>query len=72
MIANSANTLEQAINRAGVKAGNKGYEAAVSAIEIVNLYKEIGSPKQESQAKPQIEEVQIPLRRKEKVFPHVV
>jgi len=68
----TANTLEQAINRAGVKAGNKGYEAAVSAIEIVNLYKEIGSPKEESQAKQQIEEVQIPLRRKEKVFPHVV
>lgn len=37
----TANTLEQAINRCGVKAGNKGYEAAVSAIEIVNLYRSI-------------------------------
>lgn len=43
----TANTLEQAINRSGVKAGNKGYEAAVSAIEIVNLHKSID----ESQAK---------------------
>jgi 6,7-dimethyl-8-ribityllumazine synthase len=30
-------TLEQAIHRAGAKAGNKGYEAAVTAIEMVNL-----------------------------------
>ena len=37
----TADTLEQAINRCGVKAGNKGYEAAVSAIEIVNLHREI-------------------------------
>jgi 6,7-dimethyl-8-ribityllumazine synthase len=32
----TADTLEQAINRAGVKAGNKGFEAAMSAVEIVN------------------------------------
>ena len=37
----TADTLEQAINRSGVKAGNKGYEAAVSAIEIVDLYRRI-------------------------------
>lgn len=37
----TADTLEQAINRAGVKAGNKGFEAAMSAVEIVNLYKEM-------------------------------
>jgi 6,7-dimethyl-8-ribityllumazine synthase len=30
-------TLDQAINRAGAKAGNKGFEAAVAAIEMVNL-----------------------------------
>ncbi len=30
-------TLEQAIHRAGAKAGNKGFEAAVTAIEMVNL-----------------------------------
>lgn len=53
----TADSLEQAINRAGVKAGNKGFEAAMSAVEIVNLYKEMeGGEKNE----------------KEKVFPHVV
>ena len=35
----TADTLEQAIDRAGVKAGNKGFEAAMSAIELVNLYR---------------------------------
>lgn len=35
----TADTLEQAIDRAGVKAGNKGFEAAMSAVELVNLYK---------------------------------
>ena len=33
----TCDTLEQAINRAGAKAGNKGFEAAVTAIEMVNL-----------------------------------
>lgn len=33
--------IEQAIERAGTKAGNKGYDAAVSAIEMANLLKEI-------------------------------
>ncbi|MDQ3491390.1 MAG: 6,7-dimethyl-8-ribityllumazine synthase [Acidobacteriota bacterium] len=55
----TANTLEQAINRSGVKAGNKGYEAAISAIEIVNLYRQIGAREEK-------------LKGKEKVFPHVV
>lgn len=32
-------TIEQAIERAGTKAGNKGWEAAVNAIEMGNLYK---------------------------------
>ena len=53
----TADTLEQAINRAGVKAGNKGFEAAMSAVEIVNLYREMDAGKQPE---------------KEKVFPHVV
>jgi 6,7-dimethyl-8-ribityllumazine synthase len=35
-------TLEQAIHRAGGKAGNKGYEAAVTAIEMANLMAAIG------------------------------
>lgn len=33
--------IEQAIERAGTKAGNKGYECAVSAIEMANLLREI-------------------------------
>lgn len=36
----TADTLEQAIDRAGVKLGNKGFEAAMTAVELVNLYKE--------------------------------
>jgi 6,7-dimethyl-8-ribityllumazine synthase len=39
----TADTLEQAIDRAGVKAGNKGFEAAMSAVELANLYKEVNS-----------------------------
>ena len=34
-------TLEQALNRAGVKAGNKGFEAAVAAIEMVSIQKKL-------------------------------
>jgi 6,7-dimethyl-8-ribityllumazine synthase len=33
----TTDTVEQAIDRAGVKSGNKGWEAAISAIETVNL-----------------------------------
>ncbi len=35
----TTDTLEQAIERAGSKAGNKGFDAAMAAIEMVNLYK---------------------------------
>ena len=55
----TTNTLEQAINRCGVKAGNKGYEAALSAVEVVNLYREIGSRDEEQGLE-------------KKAFPHVV
>ena len=55
----TANTLEQAINRCGVKAGNKGYEAALSAVEVANLYREIEQKSRE----PGLEQ---------KAFPHVV
>ena len=34
-------TLEQALNRAGIKAGNKGFEAAVAAIEMVSLKRKL-------------------------------
>ena len=41
----TADTLEQAIDRAGVKAGNKGFEVAMSAVEMVNLYKTVTGDK---------------------------
>jgi 6,7-dimethyl-8-ribityllumazine synthase len=34
-------TLEQALNRAGIKAGNKGFEAALAAIEMVSLIRKL-------------------------------
>jgi 6,7-dimethyl-8-ribityllumazine synthase len=37
----TADTIEQAIERAGTKAGNKGRDAALSAIEMANLFKEL-------------------------------
>ena len=37
----TTDTVEQAIDRAGTKAGNKGWEAALTAIEMVNLLKEV-------------------------------
>ena len=36
----TTDTIEQAIERAGTKAGNKGYDAAVTAIEMANLMSE--------------------------------
>lgn len=38
----TTDSIEQAIERAGTKAGNKGFDAAVSAIEMVNLLSSIG------------------------------
>ena len=38
----TADTLEQAIERAGTKMGNKGFDAAMSAIEMANLVRGIG------------------------------
>ncbi len=37
----TADTLEQAIDRAGAKSGNKGFEAALTAVELANLYREV-------------------------------
>lgn len=56
----TTDTVEQALNRSGIKAGNKGFEAAMSAVEIVNLYKglETGGEK--------------PAKDKQKSFPRVV
>jgi 6,7-dimethyl-8-ribityllumazine synthase len=41
----TADTIEQAIERAGTKVGNKGWDAALSAIEMANLYRELGAKK---------------------------
>jgi 6,7-dimethyl-8-ribityllumazine synthase len=38
----TTDTIEQAIERAGTKAGNKGFDAAMAAIEMANLFKSIG------------------------------
>jgi 6,7-dimethyl-8-ribityllumazine synthase len=37
----TCDTLEQAVNRAGAKAGNKGFDAALAAIEMVNLLRQL-------------------------------
>ena len=37
----TADTIEQAIERAGTKQGNKGRDAALAALEMANLYKQI-------------------------------
>ena len=39
----TVDTIEQAIERAGTKAGNKGGEAAITALEMVNLFSELDS-----------------------------
>ncbi len=41
----TADTLEQAIERAGTKDGNKGWDAALAAIEMANLYDQMGDAK---------------------------
>ena len=37
----TTDTIEQAIERAGTKVGNKGFEAMIGLIEMINLYKEL-------------------------------
>ncbi len=37
----TTDTLEQAIERAGTKAGNRGWDAAISAMEMINLYSQM-------------------------------
>jgi len=41
----TADNMDQAIERAGVKLGNKGFEAATTAVELANLYKAVNSKK---------------------------
>jgi 6,7-dimethyl-8-ribityllumazine synthase len=40
----TTDTIEQAIERAGTKAGNKGYDSAVTAIEMVDLLRQLPKP----------------------------
>jgi 6,7-dimethyl-8-ribityllumazine synthase len=40
----TCNTLEQAIDRAGAKSGNKGFDAAMAAIEMANLMRQLRPP----------------------------
>ena len=54
----TADTVEQATDRCGERSNNKGYEAAIAAIEVVNIYREM--------AKEQ------GLRGNEKILSHVV
>lgn len=37
----TTDTIEQAVERAGTKVGNKGFDAALSAVEMINLYKQM-------------------------------
>ncbi len=56
----TTDTVEQALNRSGIKAGNKGFEAAMSAVEIVNLYKGLETNGEK------------PAKDEQKSFPRVV
>jgi len=40
----TTDSVEQAIDRAGAKAGNKGFDAALAAVEMVNLYRRMAEP----------------------------
>jgi 6,7-dimethyl-8-ribityllumazine synthase len=41
-------TLEQALDRAGLKAGNKGFEAAIAAIEMASIQEKLAAPQRET------------------------
>lgn len=43
----TADSLEQAINRAGAKSGNKGFQAAMSALEMANLFRQMDAKGEE-------------------------
>lgn len=55
----TADTIEQAARRAGNKVDNKGYEAALAAVQMVNLFREMNSADDQGGGE-------------ERVFPHVV
>jgi 6,7-dimethyl-8-ribityllumazine synthase len=41
----TTDTIEQAVERAGTKAGNKGWDAALAGLEMANVLKELDGPK---------------------------
>jgi 6,7-dimethyl-8-ribityllumazine synthase len=41
----TTNTVEQAVDRAGAKSGNKGYDAAMTAIEMASLLRKLSGPR---------------------------
>ena len=43
----TTDTIEQALERAGTKAGNKGFDAALAAIELATLFRALAAPGQE-------------------------
>jgi len=57
-------TLEQAIDRAGLKMGNKGFEAALSAIEMANLTKAIASGRSSPRGKGKAIRAKRAVRRR--------
>jgi 6,7-dimethyl-8-ribityllumazine synthase len=46
----TCDTLEQAIDRAGLKSGNKGFEAALAAVEMVSLHRKLTKPQSPSKS----------------------
>ncbi|MBF0302377.1 MAG: 6,7-dimethyl-8-ribityllumazine synthase [Desulfamplus sp.] len=48
----TTDTIEQAIERAGTKAGNKGFDSAIAAIEMANLMSDIANSDKTSISKP--------------------
>ena len=51
-------TLEQALDRAGLKAGNKGFEAAIAAIEMASIQQKIKTP--ETRNNTHVEQIKRP------------
>ena len=47
----TTDTIEQAVERAGTKAGNKGADAALAALELVSLYRQLAAPAAAAPAK---------------------
>ena len=56
--------LEQAIDRAGLKMGNKGFEAALAAVEMANLKADVGPQAADSSARPKSKRIALSTKRK--------